>query len=70
MSQKYINTNGEMSYAEIAKIMGLSHETVRKIEKTALQKLKRFENRFSLQDIAETIGMLDRPRTCVFTNEY
>lgn len=68
--QKYTNASaGEMTYDEIAKVMGLSHEMVRKIEKSALQKLKRFENRFSLQDIAETIAMLDRPKTCVFLTE-
>lgn len=69
-TQKYTNTTGgEMTYDEIGKVMGLSYEMVRKIEKSALNKLKRFENRFSLQDIAETIAMLDRPKTCVFLTE-
>lgn len=60
--QTYTNLGGEMSYAEIAKVMGISHESVRKIEQSALTKLKRFENRFSLQDIRETLALLDRPR--------
>ena len=64
--QKYTTTNGGMSYDEIAIVMGLSHKTVRKIEKKALEKLKRFENRFTLQEIKETIAMLDRPRAPQF----
>ena len=67
--QRYTTTNGGMSYDEIALVMGLSHETVRKIEKKALEKLKRFENRFTLQEIKETIAMLDRPRTPQFLHQ-
>ncbi len=50
-----------MTYAEIGTILGLSQEAVRKIEKRALEKLKRFENRFKFQDIKDTMCVLSTP---------
>lgn len=60
-AQAYTNIDGAMTYDEIGAVLNLSTEAVRQIEKRALEKLKRFENRFSWSDIKETLGMLNTP---------
>jgi len=47
-----------MSHKEIAKVLGLDISTVANIEKTALRKLARFENRKRWEAIRETMGEL------------
>jgi len=66
-AQAYTNIDGAMTYDEIAKILGLSKEAVRKIEKKAIEKLKRFENRLTWQEIKESMGMLNTPNNHTLT---
>lgn len=62
--------DGGMTYREIAAVMHLSVEAIRKIEARALEKLKRFENRFKLVEIKETIAELEIPSLSrCFTNQ-
>ena len=65
--QAYTNIDGAMTYDEIGKILGLSKEAVRKIEKKAIEKLKRFENRLTWQEIKESMGMLSAPKNHTLT---
>lgn len=60
-AQAYTNIDGAMTYDEIGAILNISTEAVRQIEKRALEKLKRFENRFSWAEIKESLGMLNTP---------
>lgn len=51
-----------MTHAEIAKILGVSSERVRQIERTAIAKLMHPKNRGAWKDIKETIAMIEAQR--------
>jgi len=50
---------GYYSYKEIAQILGVSIDNVRRIEKQALYKIKSFDNRHKLSAIVETINEIN-----------
>ncbi|WP_169976034.1 sigma factor-like helix-turn-helix DNA-binding protein [Campylobacter sp. RM16191] len=48
-----------MTHAEISKILGISSERVRQIERTAIAKLMHPKNRGAWKNIKETIAMIE-----------
>ncbi|QKG29748.1 sigma factor-like helix-turn-helix DNA-binding protein [Campylobacter sp. RM16187] len=51
-----------MTHAEIAKILGVSSERVRQIERTAIAKLSHPRNKKAWESIKETMAMLEIQR--------